>query len=118
MEYKKTYKFYFFIVPMFLTLLSIGLYANGNINKKQFTKIHIASYRDEKTANKGAIILQNKYNNSYNFQMEINYENIKGKGWYYRIYFIGESKDIIPLCEKIKKSGNWCDIVKSTIHQN
>ena len=108
MEYKKTYKFYDFTVSIFLILSSFVVYAN----KKQFTKIHIASYKDEKTANKGAAILQNKYNSSYNFQLEINYENIENKGWYYRIYFIGESEKIIPLCEKIKQSGNWCDIVK------
>ena len=112
MEYKKTDKFYFFTVSVFLILFSFIVYANDITNKKQFTKIHIASYKDEKTANEGAIILQNKYNASYNFQLEINYENIENKGWYYRIYFIGETKQIIPLCETIKQSGDWCNIVK------
>ena len=112
MEYKKTDKFYNFAISIFLILYSLVVYANNIPNKKQFTKIHIASYKDEKTANKGAIILQNKYNSSYNFQLEINYENIENKGWYYRIYFIGDTKQIIPLYEKIKQSGNWCSIVK------
>ena len=112
MEYKKTDKFYLFTMSILLALLSFAVYAKDITNNKQFTKIHIASYKDEKTANKGAIILQNKYNKSYNFQIEINYENIKNKGWYYRIYFIGETSQIIPLCNEIKKSGNWCNIVK------
>lgn len=156
MEYKKTDKFCFFTLSIFLILHTFIVYANNIItkdqfstkhnlmeqsnkdkvadinnikqtikilrntetqnsntkNKKQFTKIHIASYKDEKSAYQGGVILQNKYNNSYYYQIEINYENIKDKGWYYRIYFIGESEKIIPLCERIKKSGDWCNIVK------
>ena len=83
------------------------IYSNTANN---IAKLQIASYKDETSTYKGIKILKGLYDKNNRFDTVVNYENIKGKGWYYRVYFTGDKDRLIDLCDDIKRNGDWCNL--------
>ena len=75
----------------------------------ELSMLHVASYKDEKTANNGVKVLRAKYPLAQELPAVVQYEDT-GKGWYYRLYFTGEKNAIQNLCSEMKKRGDWCKI--------
>ena len=73
---------------------------------------HIASYLNEKNAYDGLKILENKYPQFNIFEPFVRYENVDGKGWYYRLYLVGDRKELDMLCKDMKKNNDWCYVLK------
>ena len=73
------------------------------------TRVHVASYKNEGTANDGVRVLRAKYPIALDLPAVVQYEDT-GKGWYYRLYFTGERILLERLCKEMNARGDWCKI--------
>lgn len=80
----------------------------GNNNKLA----HVASYATEETAREGIVEMEKKYPHTSIFEPYVSYEYVKGKGNFYRLYFIGDVRELEYLCREMKKNLDWCNILK------
>jgi hypothetical protein len=75
-----------------------------------FASAHVASYNTETSALKGVEVLGGKYPRTGALAYRIALEDVPGKGYFYRLYFEGDKKEVGALCREIKASGEWCRI--------
>ncbi len=73
---------------------------------------HIASYQSEESARHGIVEIEKKYPQTNIFEPFVNYEYVKGKGNFFRLYFVGDERELQYLCRDMKKNGDWCNILK------
>ena len=73
---------------------------------------HIASYKTEDSAKKGIGVITSKYPRANMFETYIHYEYVDGKGNFYRLYFLGDRRELEYLCREMKANGDWCNILK------
>ena len=78
--------------------------------KSILSRLHLASYKDEQSTYKGIKIFKNLYDKENHFDTSVQYEYVEKKGWFYRIYFLGEKEELIKLCNHIKSKGDWCSL--------
>ena len=76
------------------------------------TMAHIASYKEENSAYDGVKVIKKKYPEMENFDAYVKYEYVPNKGWYYRLYVVGDKRNLELLCSKMKKNNDWCNIQK------
>ena len=97
---------------------------NDNVEKKSHTDIsksyfieteddmtslaHVASYTTEESAYDGLKMLEKKYPQFNIFEPYVKYENVPNKGWYYRLYLVGDRRELSMLCKDMKKNNDWC----------
>ncbi len=74
--------------------------------------VHVASYNTKETADRGFDAIVKKYPQAYDLEPFIRYEVVEGKGYYWRLYLLGDEKKVESLCRKIKSDGDWCNILK------
>ena len=73
---------------------------------------HIASYTTMETANKGIEIWKEKYPLITLLKPSIKYENVEGKGMFYRLYLTGDEAKVENLCNQMKANKDWCNIIR------
>ncbi|MDR1476828.1 MAG: hypothetical protein LBI17_01720 [Rickettsiales bacterium] len=69
---------------------------------------HVASYNTEEGAMKGAGEIEKKYPRAALFEARVNYEYAKDKGYFYRLYFAGDRRELEYLCREMKANNDWC----------
>ncbi len=79
---------------------------------KDMLTAHIASYTSEESANKGIKLWTEKYPIISLLKPSIKYENVEGKGMFYRIYLTGDEAKIENLCNQMKSNKDWCNIIR------
>lgn len=75
-------------------------------------KAHIASYEKIENANSGIAFYLNKYPLAVELEPFIDYEYIPEKGWFYRVYFLGDNNQLRLLCSEMNALGDWCNVIK------
>ncbi len=76
------------------------------------TMLHVASYNDENSAYNALKWYEKKYPQTKLFEPFVRYEKVENKGWYYRLYFIGDVYELRVLCDVMKKNKDWCMLIK------
>ena len=69
---------------------------------------HVASYNTEDGAMTGAAEVEKKYPRAALFEAEIKYEYAKDRGYFHRLYFAGDRRELEYLCREMKAGGDWC----------
>ncbi len=75
-------------------------------------KAHIASYVNNINANEGIAVYKSKYPRMDMFEASVKYEEVPNKGWFYRVYLLGDEKELDMLCREMKSHGDWCKVFK------
>ena len=75
-------------------------------NEKSFA--HVASYTTEESARNGFKLLEKKYPQFNIFEPSVKYENVPNKGWFYRLYLVGDKRELSMLCKDMMQNGDWC----------
>ena len=79
---------------------------------KDILTAHIASYTTEETANRGIDIWKEKYPLITILKTSVKYENVEGKGMFYRVYLTGDEAKIENLCNQMRANKDWCNILR------
>lgn len=79
---------------------------------KDVLTAHIASYTTEETADKGIKLWTEKYPIISLLKPFVKYENVEGKGMFYRVYLTGDEAKIENLCNQMKSNKDWCNIIR------
>ena len=80
--------------------------------EKDVLTAHIASYVTEETAKKGIEIWKEKYPLITILHPFIKYENVEGKGMFYRVFVKGDEAKLENLCNQMKSNSDWCNIIR------
>ena len=83
-----------------------------NVIVKDVLTAHIASYTTEESANKGIKIWMEKYPMIALLTPSVRYENVQGKGMFYRVYLTGDEAKVENLCNQMKSNKDWCNIIR------
>ncbi|MDR2098597.1 MAG: hypothetical protein LBO78_01050 [Rickettsiales bacterium] len=73
---------------------------------------HVASYNTEESAVKGIDVLAKKYPLAGRLSARISLEDVPDKGYFYRLYFEGDRRDVERLCKEMKAGADWCSVQK------
>lgn len=74
--------------------------------------VHVASYNTKETADRGFDAIVKEYPIAKGLEPFVRYEVVEGKGYYWRLYLLGDEKKVESLCRQIKLNGDWCNILK------
>ncbi|MDR1477007.1 MAG: hypothetical protein LBI17_02665 [Rickettsiales bacterium] len=71
---------------------------------------HVASYNTEDGARNGAREVEKKYPRAALFETVVRREYVKDKGYFWRLYFAGDRRELDYLCKDMRGNGEWCMI--------
>ncbi|MDR0367205.1 MAG: hypothetical protein LBH41_01355 [Rickettsiales bacterium] len=77
---------------------------------RRLSKAHIASYLKKEGAMEGYKALAREYPQILDFEPSISYEEVPGKGMFYRLYVNGSAKGLAGLCAAMSSGGDWCSV--------